>query len=231
MGEYGGLDRATRRCRFFPPMAIGTGQSSAGCLWICGQAVRLPRLSPNPPMNTDGRRENSGRGVRELQGRWSGLHWGRSEVGGGSSVVAQGPYGRLRTLGRADGGERTQQETLAERAGASWRGRSVVRGVAQAPALLSDRKWNRSQPCQGAADLGFPGPALGKMQSESARRAGEASGQGEESSPQGLGGHQLLAQTDARCPTGQIMRQHLDGQPGPLRQAQDWRRNGLTGDD
>ena len=27
--------------------------------------------------------------------------WGRWEVGGGSSVVAQGPYGRLRTLGRA----------------------------------------------------------------------------------------------------------------------------------
>ena len=71
-------------------------------------------LNPNPPMDTDGRRENSGRGVRELQGRWSGLHWGRSEVGGGSSVVAQGPYGRLRTLGRADGWERTQQETLAE---------------------------------------------------------------------------------------------------------------------
>ena len=37
-------------------------------------------LSPNPPMDTDGRRENSGRGVRELQGRWPGLRWGR-EVG------------------------------------------------------------------------------------------------------------------------------------------------------
>ena len=30
-----------------------------------------------------------------------------------------------------DGGERTQQETLAERAGASWRGRSVVRTLGQ----------------------------------------------------------------------------------------------------
>ena len=53
-----------------------------------------------------------------------------------SSVAAGRPCDRLRTLGRADGGERTQQETLAERAGASWRGRSVVRWVAQAPALL-----------------------------------------------------------------------------------------------
>ena len=31
-------------------------------------------LSPNPPKDTDGRREGSGRGwVRELQGRWPGL--------------------------------------------------------------------------------------------------------------------------------------------------------------
>ena len=27
------------------------------------------RLSPNPPKDTDGRREESGRGVRELQGK------------------------------------------------------------------------------------------------------------------------------------------------------------------
>ena len=31
-------------------------------------------LSPNPPNDTDGRREDSGRGwVRELQGRWPGV--------------------------------------------------------------------------------------------------------------------------------------------------------------
>ena len=34
----------------------------------------LRRLSPNPPKDTDGRREDSGRGwVRELQGRWPGV--------------------------------------------------------------------------------------------------------------------------------------------------------------
>ena len=77
-------------------------------------------------------------------------------------------------------------------------------------------EWDGSQSGQGESGLLSPGPAPGKMQSESARRAGEPSGQGEEASPQGLGGHQLLAQTDARCPTGQIMRQHLDGQPGPV---------------
>ena len=31
-------------------------------------------LTPNPPKDTDGRREDSGRGwVRELQGRWPGV--------------------------------------------------------------------------------------------------------------------------------------------------------------
>ena len=75
-------------------------------------ANALLSLNPNPPKDTDGRRENSGRGVRELQGRWPGAHWGRWEVGGWSSVVAQGPYGRLRTLGRA-----------------RWRGEDAARGT------------------------------------------------------------------------------------------------------
>ena len=47
-------------------------------------------FSPNPPKDTEGRREDSGRGVRELQGRWPGLHWGRWEVGGRSSVAGTG---------------------------------------------------------------------------------------------------------------------------------------------
>ena len=60
---------------------------------------------------------------------------------------------------------------------------------------------------QGATELGFPGPALGQMQGEAARRAGEPSGDREEPPPEGLGGHQLLVQTDASCPAGQVMRQ------------------------
>ena len=82
-------------------------------------------LSPNPPKDTDGRREDSERVVRELQGRWPGLHWGRWEVGGRSSVAAQGPYGRLRELRYAGWRENTQQGTLADRGGASLRGRWV----------------------------------------------------------------------------------------------------------
>ncbi len=77
-------------------------------------------------------------------------------------------------------------------------------------------EWNGSQPCQGATDLLLPGPALGKMQGELACRAGEPSGQGqgEEPSPEGLGGHDPFAQTDPRCSTGQVMRHHLYCEPG-----------------
>ena len=51
-----------------------------------GQALLLG-LSPNPPKDTDGRREDSGRGwVRELQGRWPGvLGW----MGGRRTVFSR----------------------------------------------------------------------------------------------------------------------------------------------
>ena len=88
-----------------------------------------------PPKDTDGRREDSGRGVRELQGRWPGLHWGRWEVGGRSSVAAQGPYGRLRELRCAGWRENTQQGTLADRGGASLRGRWVSCRLAVRPGV------------------------------------------------------------------------------------------------
>ena len=75
-------------------------------------------------------------------------------------------------------------------------------------------EWNCSQSCQGATELVFPGPALWKMQGEAARRAGEPSGDREEASSEGLGGYDLLTQTEPRGPAGQVMRHHLDRQPG-----------------
>ena len=71
---------------------------------------------------------------------------------------------------------------------------------------------NRSRSGQGAIELGFPGSTLGQMQREAACRASEPSGEGEEPSPQGLGGYYLLAQTDARCPASEVMRHHLHRQ-------------------
>ena len=40
------------------------------------------RFNPNPPMDTDGRREDSGRGVREYRGDDPGPNSGRREVPG-----------------------------------------------------------------------------------------------------------------------------------------------------
>ena len=89
-------------------------------------------------------------------------------------------------------------------------------GGSAADGAPSGWEWQGSQSCQGATELGFPEPALWKMQSEAARRAGEPSGDREEPSSEGLGGHHLLAQTDARRPAGQVVRQHLHGQPGAV---------------
>ena len=80
----------------------------------------------------------------------------------------------------------------------------------------SGRKWQGAQSCQGATELVFPGPTLEQMQSEAARRAGEPSGQGEEASAEGLGGHHLLAQTEPRRSASEVMRHHLDRQPGSV---------------
>ena len=103
--------------------------------YAIADAAGRKAVNPNPPKDTDGRREDSGRGVRELQGRWPGLHWGRWEVGGRSSVAAQGPYGRLRELRCAGWRENTQQGTLADRGGASLRGRWVSCRLAVRPGV------------------------------------------------------------------------------------------------
>ena len=50
--------------------------------------VPLYLFTPNPPKDTDGRREDSGRVGEGATGEMAGLHWGRLEVGGRSSVAA-----------------------------------------------------------------------------------------------------------------------------------------------
>ena len=54
------------------------------------------------------------------------------------------------------------------------------------------------------------------MQGEAVCRAGEPSGQGEEPSSEGLGGHDLLTQADAGGPAGQVVRHRLYRQPGAV---------------
>ena len=98
---------------------------------------------------------------------------------------------------------RLQQETLVDRPGASLRSDWVVGVGGSAPAVPSGRKWKGSQSSEGATELGFPRPVLWQMQGEAAGRSGEPSGDRAEASSEGLGGHHLLAQTDAHCPAGQ----------------------------
>ena len=167
----------------------------------------------------------------------TGRRTGRARSRSMGLRVVGGGHASEKVAARSGGGRRKRPGGMPEVALAGWAGMSLRdspwgcpvdgSGTDGAP---SGWQGNGAQSGQGVSELGFPGPALGQMQGEAACGVGEASGDGEEAPPEGLGGYQLLAQTDARCPAGQVMRHHLDGQPGPLRQAQDWRRNGLTGD-
>ena len=147
---------------YYPPFVITWHQAFP----------QLLSLSPNPPMDTDGRREDTGRGVRKLQKRWSGLDSGRREVGGGLQVLLGAPMAAYSGCGEGDGGIGHGKGARGPGGtGASWRGRWVSGG--RAP---SGWEWNGSQPGQGATELGFPRPALWQMQGEAACRAGEPSG-------------------------------------------------------
>ena len=101
---------------------------------------------------------------------------------------------------RARSAANVPQETLRNRPGANRPGGSVVQRTGR---TRSGRKRQGAQSSQGATELVSPGPALGKMQGEAAGRAGEPSGEGEETPPQGLGGGHVLAQSDAGGPAGQ----------------------------
>ena len=219
------------------PQLLGSGfVFTEGLLWHpCGywlfvdpkgpltHSYLRPSPSPNPPMDTDGQREDNGRGVREYRRDNPGSNLGRREVGGRSAGAFGGADGGLQWLWRARWRDRTRQEALADWASASLRGRWVGWRVSGGRAP-SGWEWNGSQSGQGAAELLLPGPALGKMQGDPACRAGEPSGQGEDPPPEGLGGHDLLTQADAGCPASQ-------GGPSPVPPAgRRWRRSGPRGD-
>ena len=89
----------------------------------------------------------------------------------------------------------------------------------------SGRERQGTQSRQGATELVLPGPTLGDVQDEAACFAGEPSGQGEETSPEGLDGRRRLAQTDARGPAGQVVGHYLYGQPSGV-----WLGSVPTGD-
>ena len=54
--------------RITPPQTLRPPDAASGPNRDSGKQA-IPGVSPNPPKDTDGRREESGRGVRELQGK------------------------------------------------------------------------------------------------------------------------------------------------------------------
>ena len=138
--------------------------------------------------------------------------WGRWR----SAVVVRGANGgpRRRRWARSAG-----QHAVGDHPGAGWREFAGTFGcpvVGQSPTAPSGWEWNGLQPGQGAAELGFPRPAPGEMQSEAARRASEPSGQGEDSPSERLGSRDPFTQADAGCPAGQVVGHHLYRQPGAV---------------
>ena len=67
---------------------------------------------------------------------------------------------------------------------------------------------------QGATELDFPGLALGEVQDEAPRLAGEPSAYGEETSLRGLGGCRRRTETDRPGPEDRVVSHHLHGQSG-----------------
>ncbi len=98
--EHWEVRRLKAICRFAYGDSLSADMRQTGHVPVYGSNGQVGRHSEanTKPESTEGGREDSGRGVRELRARWPGLHWGRWEGGGRSSVAAQGPYGRLRGL-------------------------------------------------------------------------------------------------------------------------------------
>ena len=89
----------------------------------------------------------------------------------------------------------------------------VIWWTGQTPRARSGKEWQGAQSRQCGAELVLPGPALGEMQGDATCFAGDAYGQGEEASSEGLGGCRRLTRTDAHGPASQVMRHHLYCQP------------------
>ena len=121
--------------------------------------------------------------VRELQGRWLGLHWGRLEV---RRTVFSRRIGPLWPSAGAAMRGMAREYAAGNSRGPGWR--EFAGKLGQLQAGQSGGEWNGSQSGHGASELGFPRPMLGKMQGKAARRAGDPSHQSEEPPPEGFGG-------------------------------------------
>ena len=106
---------------------------------------------------------------------------------------------------------------FADWVGARWRGRSVGRMAGQrAGCRRQDGRGKARNRARAPLNWYSQGQRWGRCRVEAVRRAGEPSGDREEPPSEGLGGHHLLAQTDARRPASQVVGHHLHRQPGSV---------------
>ena len=184
------------------------------------QAI-VPSLRSKPRIHRwtgmDGERTlEGGEEVTDADG--PGSNSGRWGVGDGLQALLGTPMAAYSGCGERDGG--IGHGKMRSRTGLARVGGDVGGTGGRAP---SGWEWNGSQPGQGATELGFPRPALWQMQGEAACRAGEPSGQGEDPSSEGLGGHDLLTQADAGPSSGPG---YAPSPEPPARRR--WRQNGRT---
>ena len=144
-------------------------------------------------------------------------------LAGGLQALLGAPLAAYSGCAERDSGIGRSKRHSLDWAGKSWRGRSVVRWVAQAPTLPSGRKWNGSQPCQGAAELGFPRPALGQMQGGRAERVSRPA------RAKNRRRRVLVVTICSPRPMRAVQRARFGPSPGrPARRR--WRRSGPRGD-
>ena len=97
--------------------------------------------------------------------------WVDGRLEGGLQALLGAPMAAYSGCGERDGGIGHGKRRSQDWAGASLQGRWVGWRVSGGRAP-SGWEWNGSQSGQGAAELLLPGPAPGKMQGQSACRAG-----------------------------------------------------------
>ena len=168
-------------------------------------------LSPNPPKDTDGRREDSGSGVGE--GATGEMAWGLGADGRPADGL-QSPHRAPKSLcGSCDArdGERIRSRGLSR---PGWREIAGTLGQLQA-----GRQAGNGMACSRAKarlNWGSQGQRRGRCK---VRRRAERVIRPTRAKTRRLRVlviHGPLAQTNPRRPAGQVMRHHLDRQPGAV---------------
>ena len=140
------------------PLTLPGGAIRRGLAHFRIRHPMLLDLSPNPPKDTDGRREDSGRVGEGATGEMAGLIGVDWRSANGLQSPQRAPMALCGSCDARDG-ERIRSRELS-RTGVA----RVCREVGSVAGWQSGGEWNGSQPGHGASELGFPRPMLGKMQ-------------------------------------------------------------------